>query len=156
MYLRQKLPIREIARRTGLSRKQRRTLKQLHADLVALGFTGSYGRFGRLIDQNIAQAQYLAALVEAHPRLALAAPQVIDIVCFRYDSGGLDEAARKAVNVEIMLRLQESGAAVLSDTSLNGRHALRVAICNHRTRRDDLDLLVREVVRIGDEVTSGA
>ena len=28
----------------GKSRKQKRTLKQLHADLVALGFTGSYGR----------------------------------------------------------------------------------------------------------------
>jgi transposase len=88
MALREKQPIREIARRTGLSRntikkylnagtvepkfatpdrpskldafaeklavwlkteagksrKQRRTLKQLHADLVALGFTGSYNR----------------------------------------------------------------------------------------------------------------
>ncbi len=29
---------------TGKSRKQRRTLKQLHSDLVALGFTGSYNR----------------------------------------------------------------------------------------------------------------
>ena len=28
----------------GKSRKQKRTLKQLHADLVTLGFTGSYGR----------------------------------------------------------------------------------------------------------------
>ena len=28
----------------GKSRKQRRTVKQLHADLVALGFTGSYAR----------------------------------------------------------------------------------------------------------------
>jgi transposase len=28
----------------GKSRKQRRTVKQLHADLVTLGFTGSYGR----------------------------------------------------------------------------------------------------------------
>lgn len=28
----------------GKSRKQRRTLKQVHAALVALGFTGSYGR----------------------------------------------------------------------------------------------------------------
>lgn len=88
LALREQLPIREIARRTGLSRntvrkylksgaveprfatperpskldpfaeklagwlkteagkgrKQRRTLKQLHADLVALGFTGSYNR----------------------------------------------------------------------------------------------------------------
>jgi len=88
MSLREKLSIREISRRTGLSRntirkylksgaieprfstpersskldpfagklaawlkteagkprKQRRTLKQLHADLMALGFTGSYNR----------------------------------------------------------------------------------------------------------------
>lgn len=88
MHVRQKLSIREIARRTGLSRntiakhlaegtiepkfatpdrpskldpfseklagwlkteagksrKQRRTLKQMHADLVTLGFTGSYNR----------------------------------------------------------------------------------------------------------------
>jgi hypothetical protein len=29
---------------TGKSRKQRRTLKQLHTDLVSLGFIGSYGR----------------------------------------------------------------------------------------------------------------
>ena len=28
----------------GRSRKERRTVKQLHADLVILGFTGSYGR----------------------------------------------------------------------------------------------------------------
>ena len=88
MALREKLPIREIARRTGLSRntirkylkagtiepkfavpdrpskldpfaeklagwlrtetaksrKQRRSVKQLHADLVGLGYTGSYNR----------------------------------------------------------------------------------------------------------------
>ena len=88
MHLREKLSIREIARRTGLSRntvtkhlaantiepkfatpersskldpfseklagwlktesgksrKQRRTVKQLHADLVSLGYDGSYGR----------------------------------------------------------------------------------------------------------------
>ena len=88
MSLREKLSIREISRRTGLSRntitkhlnagtiepqfttpdrqskldpfadkltgwlkaeagksrKQRRTLKQLHADLVVLGFSGSYNR----------------------------------------------------------------------------------------------------------------
>jgi transposase len=88
MALREQLPIREIARRTGLSRntirkylkagtiepkfavperpskldpfadklagwlrtetaksrKQRRSVKQLHADLVALGYTGSYNR----------------------------------------------------------------------------------------------------------------
>ena len=45
---------------TGKSRKQRRTLKQLHADLVALGYTGSYNRvaaFARTWQQQRQQAQ---------------------------------------------------------------------------------------------------
>ena len=32
---------------------------------------------------------------------------------------------------------------------IRGTYALRVAITNHRTRRDDLDRLVEEVVRLG-------
>jgi len=104
MALREKLPLREIARRTGMSRntikkylnadtiepqfttpdrqskldpfaekltgwlkteagksrKQRRTLKQLHADLVVLGFTGSYGRvaaFARIWRDDLQREQ---------------------------------------------------------------------------------------------------
>ena len=101
MALREKLSIREIARRTGLSRntvakhlnsgtieprfatperpskidpfadklaawlgaeaarsrKQKRTLKQLHSDLVALGFTGSYGRVAAFARQWRADRQ---------------------------------------------------------------------------------------------------
>jgi hypothetical protein len=33
---------------------------------------------------------------------------------------------------------------------LNGRFALRCAIVNHRTRRDDLDLFVQAVVNTGN------
>jgi len=112
-------------------------------------------RFGRLIDQNISQAQYLGRLVVADPRLALMAPVAINIVCFRFDPGGIDEAELKALNLEIMLRLQEDGSAVLSDTVLKGQHCLRVAICNHRTLYEDLDFLVREILRLGDEVSRG-
>ncbi len=109
-------------------------------------------KFGRLIDQNIDQAQYLSGLVEAEPGLRLMAPTTINIVCFRFDPGGLDEPALKALNMEIMLRLQEAGVAVPSDTTLHGRHCLRVAICNHRTRYDDIDLLVAEVLRLGSKL----
>lgn len=108
--------------------------------------------FGRLIDQNVAQARYLADLVEAEPALEPTAPVEVNIVCFRYRAEGLDAAASKALNVEIMLRLQEQGIAALSDTTVKGEHCLRVAIANHRTRREDLDMLVRECVRIGGEV----
>ena len=41
----------------GKSRKQRRTLKQLHADLVKLGFTGSYNRVAAFARQWRADRQ---------------------------------------------------------------------------------------------------
>jgi hypothetical protein len=49
-----------------------------------------------------------------------------------------------------MLRIQESGVAMPSDTTLRGRHSLRAAIVNHRTRPEDLEVLVAEVLRWGD------
>lgn len=111
-------------------------------------------RFGELIDRNIDQAAWLTERIRAEPRLQLCAPTVIDIVCFRYDPGGLEEAGLRALNTEIMLRLQEEGTAAVSDTTLDGRHCLRVAICNHRTRIEDLDLLVAEVLRLGASVAA--
>lgn len=110
-------------------------------------------KFGRLIDQNIAQAGYLAGLIEAEPELELAASPTINIVCFRYQPGLRGEAL-KALNTEIMLRLQEEGIAALSDTTVHGQHWLRVAITNHRTRREDLDLLVRQVTRLGRQIAA--
>ncbi|MER8497625.1 aspartate aminotransferase family protein [Mesorhizobium sp. M1312] len=110
-------------------------------------------KFGRLIDQNIAQGHYLSTLIEAEPLLELVAPPNINIVCFRYRGDRLTSEALKALNTEIMLRLQEEGIAVLSDTTVHGQHCLRVAINNHRTRREDLDLLVREIVRLGREIS---
>ena len=76
-------------------------------------------------------------------------PTAINIVCFRYDPGGLPEAALKTLNTEIMVRMQETGIAAVSDTTVHGRHCLRVAINNHRTTRADLDILVDEVARLG-------
>ena len=109
-------------------------------------------KFGRLIDQNIAQGHYLDRLIALEPFLEIVAPATINIVCFRYHPPGLDELALKRLNVEIMIRLQEDGIAAISDTTVRGQHCLRVAINNHRTRRSDLDLLVREIVRLGGDI----
>ena len=113
-------------------------------------------KFGRLIDQSIAQARYLTGLIEADPALELMAPTTVNIVSFRHRLNGASEESLKAFNTEIMLRLQEEGIAALSDTTVHGRHCLRVAIANHRTRRDDLDLLVREMLRLGREIEAAA
>ncbi|CDX54528.1 Pyridoxal-dependent decarboxylase [Mesorhizobium plurifarium] len=113
-------------------------------------------KFGRLIDQNIAQARHLTRRIEAEPSFELMAPTTINIVSFRHRVDGASEEKLKAFNTEIMLRLQEDGIAALSDTTVHGRHCLRVAIANHRTRRDDLDLLVTEMLRLGRETAAAA
>jgi glutamate/tyrosine decarboxylase-like PLP-dependent enzyme len=111
-------------------------------------------KYGRLIDQNIAQAGYLAGLVRNQPNLELLPPGVLNIVCFRYNPGGLGSEALNALNQELLIRLHESGQAAPSYTTLNGVYYLRAALCNHRSRREDFDLLVREVERIGAALTS--
>ena len=111
-------------------------------------------KYGRLIQQNIDQARYLAELVEAAPELDLAAPVALNVVCFRYIRTGLDDAALDALNEQIVVELQEQGIAVLSGTTLRDRYVLHVAHCNHRSRMEDLSALVRGVVRIGQELST--
>jgi Glutamate decarboxylase and related PLP-dependent proteins len=106
-------------------------------------------RFGRLIDRNIAQAHELAALVREAGDLALVAPVHTNIVCFRYDPGGLDTAGLNALNQELLVRLHESGIAAPSYTTLGEIYCLRAAIANFRTTSEDLVELVRAVREIG-------
>lgn len=106
-------------------------------------------KFGRLIEQDLAHARYLSQRIIATPDLSLCFPTSINIVCFRYDPGGLAEPALKRLNTEIMVRMQETGLAAVSDTTVHGRHCLRAAINNHRTTRADLDMLIDEVVLQG-------
>ena len=100
----------------------------------------------RAVEQNVEQAQYLAALVKGSHELELAADVPLNIVCFRYAGAGDKE------NQEILMRLQESGIAVPSGTMLDGRFAIRVANTNHRSRKSDFELLVETTIRLGKEV----
>jgi glutamate/tyrosine decarboxylase-like PLP-dependent enzyme len=111
-------------------------------------------KFGRLIQQNIDQAHYLADLVEAAPELELALPVSLNVVCFRYTCPNLDTTALDALNKRIEVEIQEQGIAVPSIVVINGQKYLHAAITNHRTRREDLDLLVQTVIRVGREVAS--
>jgi aromatic-L-amino-acid/L-tryptophan decarboxylase len=99
-------------------------------------------RYAQLIGQNIAQAAYLGRLVEQAPDLELLAEVTLNIVCFRYK--GSD-----TLNKELLMRLQESGVAAPSYTMLHGCYALRVAITNHRTRMEDMDILIAKVLELG-------
>ena len=103
-------------------------------------------RLGEVVARNCRQARYLADRVTAQPDLELLAPVPLNIVCFRHLGGGLSEQARDELNAEIVADLQEQGIAAPSTTRLDGRLAIRVNITNHRTRQEDLDILLDAVL----------
>jgi glutamate/tyrosine decarboxylase-like PLP-dependent enzyme len=106
-------------------------------------------KYTHLIEQNTTQAHYLASLIDATPELQRLAPVPLNIVCFRFRADGLGEASLARLNREILVQLHQSGAFALSSTVIHGTYALRVAICNHRSRLDDFEELVSDVVRTG-------
>jgi glutamate/tyrosine decarboxylase-like PLP-dependent enzyme len=105
--------------------------------------------FEAAIRANLSMARTLVRLIDAEPHLERLAPAPLNVVCFRHRAPGLDDAALDALNRRLLVRLQESGVAVPSQTVLGGRFALRVALTNHRTEVSDLELLVSEVLRLG-------
>ncbi len=112
-------------------------------------------KIGQIIDRNVAQAQRLADQVDHHPLLERLGPAPLNVVCFRFRPADTTiEADLKAINREILLRIQESGEAIPSSTVRNGRFALRVAITNHRTQDQDIDQLVAAVLRHGQALTT--
>jgi aromatic-L-amino-acid decarboxylase len=111
-------------------------------------------RYARIIQQNIDQARYLGELINASPELELSAPITLNVVCFRYVAPDVSSVELDELNKRISVELQEQGVAVLSGTVINGKHVLRAANTNHRSRRADFDVLVREVLRIGRELAA--
>ena len=109
---------------------------------------------GRLMDQNCDLARYLADKVDAAPGLERLSPPSLQICCFRACPSGVPEERLDALNEQIVIRLQTEGIAAPSTTHINGRLAIRVNITNHRTRREDIDLLVEEVMRLSETLSA--
>ena len=108
-------------------------------------------KLGRMMSKNVAQAHYLADLVEATEGLELVAPVGLDIVCYRVVIHGLSVEELNVLNKKVLIELQESGMAVPSYTTLNGIYCIRVAISNHRSEQSDFDVLVFESVRLAQQ-----
>jgi len=103
----------------------------------------SYGREGlqEVIRRGVRLAELFEGWVRAEPGWELCAPRPFSVVCFRRE--GSDEE-----NEALLERVNASGEVFLSNTRLNGRYVLRLAVGNDRTTEDDVrlawDVLKRE------------
>ena len=135
-------------RSTWLSEYGPQLTRGFKALKVWMGFLahGTDG-FARVLEENADQAAHLASRIDASPVLERVAPVEADIVCLRVVPDGADTDAVDAANRTLVDELQEEGEFVPSGTVVHGRPCVRVAICNHRTRTDDLDRFVTRLER---------
>ena len=91
----------------------------------------------------------LLRLAQGHPQ-AMYCPLRTFLLERREAATRVTQTAR-----QLAAKAQESGAAAPSLTTLDGVVCLRAALSNHRTREEDLVMLVEEARRIGGELAAG-
>ena len=97
--------------------------------------------YRQAIARDLQHAQLLADAVRSNPQLELMAPVPLSAVCFRH---------RTKDNEMILQRVIARGRVYLSNATLNGRFALRACFVNHRTTREDVDAITRDVIAAAD------
>jgi aromatic-L-amino-acid/L-tryptophan decarboxylase len=113
-------------------------------------------KFREAIRNDLQHAQLLSRLIAAEPELELLAPVKLSAVCFRFlpqagRGGDADELNRK-----ILRHVVQRGRVYLSNASIHGKFSLRACFVNHRTRPDDVALIIAEVLAAGRELPTEA
>ncbi len=111
-------------------------------------------RLGAAMEENVRQAKLMGNLIDESDAFELLAPVQLNVVCFRYRPDHLEEGPLDRLNDEIVIRLQESGEAVTSSTTVGARRAIRVCIVNQRTTDDDVRITLAAIERIGNALAS--
>ena len=109
--------------------------------------------FREAIGRDLEHAQLLAGLIGRHPDLQLLAPAPLSAVCFRsLGAKGAGQTELNRLNAAILRRLIERGKVYLSNATLRGCFSLRACFVNHRTRRQDVEAIVEEVLIVATEL----
>ena len=109
---------------------------------------------------HVVLAQEFASWVRARPDWEILAPHPLSVVCFRYRPGVDGEDELEELNARLLAAVNATGEVFMSHTKIEGRYALRLAVGNIRTGRDDVEaawnLLRREAAGLAQAARSGA
>jgi aromatic-L-amino-acid/L-tryptophan decarboxylase len=108
-------------------------------------------RLSEAIESNLACAHHLESLVLASDDFEMAAPVQLSIFCFRHVPAALKDQAPQTIdafNERLLVALQRDGSSYLSNTTLNGRFALRGCVLNYRTTLRDMEILLDDLRRV--------
>jgi glutamate/tyrosine decarboxylase-like PLP-dependent enzyme len=106
---------------------------------------------GEAIEGNLACARHLESLVNASDDFEMVAPIGLSIFCFRHVPKELHAKSPQVIdacNERLLVALQRDGSSYLSNTTLNGRFALRGCVLNYRTTLRDMEILLDDLRRV--------
>jgi aromatic-L-amino-acid decarboxylase len=126
-------------------------LSRCFNSLKAYMLLRAYGmrKYRQLIQQNLDHMRYLSELLAKDADMELMAPVTTNIVCFRYHPSGFPEDAVTQLNKLIYDALSRINFLMISDTTIKGTYMLRACNVNHRSRKQDFEVLAKEVKRAG-------
>jgi len=107
---------------------------------------------GAAIARNLACAARLEELVTAADDFELLCPRGLSIICFRYRPQGFTGDVN-TLNERILVSLQREGDSYVSNALVGEAFALRACVLNHRTRFDDMEILLEDIRRAGGSAT---
>jgi glutamate/tyrosine decarboxylase-like PLP-dependent enzyme len=99
--------------------------------------------FREAIARDLDHARLLHRLVQSQPDLEVLAGVPLSAVCFRH---------RHRDNEALLRRLIARGNVYLSNATIHGQFALRACFVNHRTREEDVQMIVPEVLAAAAEL----
>ena len=108
-------------------------------------------RLSAAIENNLACARHLEAMVQASDDFEMGAPVELSIFCFRHLPAQLRNQSSQAIdafNERLLVALQRDGSSYLSNTTLGGRFALRGCVLNYRTTLRDMEILLDDLRRV--------
>lgn len=115
--------------------------------LLDVGVTGIQARLRR----DIGNALWLGEEARRTEGWEIVAPVALQTVCLRHAPRGLEEAAITSHNLGIARRINESGFAYLTPSTLKGRQILRVSIGAEATSREHVEALWAALQRAAAE-----
>lgn len=92
-----------------------------------------------MLRKHIELASQFKSWVEDHEYLELMAPVHFSLVCFRVNNGQVEDILNE-MNKELLFRINQEGKVFLTQTTLNGKYVLRMAIGQRTTGEDHIQL----------------
>lgn len=149
-----------LAEEISQERKSAEVLLANWRDRVVPRLTAQVG-LRELVSKNISLLDRLHILVREHPDFEVLHEPILYLYCFRYLPNGL--AARREdpsvqslldrLNEGIAAAVQRQGSNLVTTTYINGRIAIRMSICSHRTVEEQVDTTFEAIARWGRLLT---